>query len=663
MRLVWGRGLRSSVVYLLFGSALCLAGRDAIAFDFFGLFGSEEKPPAASRDALPYSLAFDVAGGNSGLTQSLKDASGLYKLRQDAPPDGESLARRAAADLAPLLDALWGAGYYNATIAVDVGGVPIVLGRDSTAAAARAAERFRAREAVPIRVKAEPGPLFALRDIRVSEARTGEVLYPGQLRAKVVGLKPGDPARAGDLRAAAASIVDDFRARSHPLAKSVAIRPVVDHVAEVMDVVFVVAPGPVAPFGDVSVSGSGTINPAIVRSFIYLKPGDPYSPQAVADTRKSIARIGALGSIRIREGEALDGEGRLPIFVEVTERKPHLVGFSARYSSVDGPALRAYWEDRNLFGEAELLRLEGELFLAPRNDGTRLQSIKDFEASDLGARFKANFVKPALDGTRFDLLADALAERDRTGGDRFGGYTNRLVRVSTAIRERFSDTFYGQVGIAAEKGQSSDVLGQIDYFLVGTPISVTYDSTDKLLDPSRGIRATASVTPYPTFFGSTVGIVESRATASGYYAIDEDARVILAGRLGLGSIAGAPLDEIPASHRFFAGGGGSVRGYRYASLGPTGPFGFVVGGRSLLEASFEARIKITETIGIVPFVDAGGAFLSTFPDFQEKVFVAAGLGLRYYTAIGPIRLDVAVPLDRRPGDKPVVIYVSVGQAF
>ena len=245
MRLVWGRRLRSSVAFILLSSALCLAGRDAVAFDFFGLFGSDEKPPAAARDALPYFLTFDVTGGTSGLTQSLKDASGLYRLRQDAPPDGEALARRAAADLAPMLDALWGAGYYNATIAIDVGGVPVVLGQDNTAALARAAERFRSREAVPIRVKAEPGPLFTLRDIRVDEARTRQVLYPGQLRAKVVGLKPGDPARAAELRAAAAGIVDDFRARSHPLAKSVAIRPVVDHGAATMDVVFVVEPGPV----------------------------------------------------------------------------------------------------------------------------------------------------------------------------------------------------------------------------------------------------------------------------------------------------------------------------------------------------------------------------------------------------------------------------------
>ena len=125
-----------------------------------------------------------------------------------------------------------------------------------------------------------------------------------------------------------------------------------------------------------------------------------------------------------------------------------------------------------------------------------------------------------------------------------------------------------------QKGQTSDVLGKIDYFVVGTPVSLTYDSTDKPLDPSRGMRIIASVAPYPTFLGSTVGMTVSKATASAYYSLDEDARYILAGRIGFGSIVGAPLDEIPANFRFFAGGGGSVRGYRYQSIGPQGPFGY-----------------------------------------------------------------------------------------
>ena len=372
--------------------------------------------------------------------------------------------------------------------------------------------------------------------------------------------------------------------------------------------------------------------------------------------RKSISQIEALGSVRIREAEELDAYGNLPLFVELTERPLRVIGASAQYSTTDGPALRAYWAHRNLFGGAERLRLEGSVFYLTE-DGGQPDRDDGWNWDNLGGRFRASFLKPALWGTRNDLLIDGLAERDRTVG-----YTSRFVNVSAGIRHRFSETFSIQGGIEYERGQSTDILGQIDYTLVGLPFSLTYDSTDDLLNPTKGFRVLASVAPYPEFLGSSVPITIAKGTASTYFSLDEEARYVLAGRIGLGSIVGADLDEIPANRRFYAGGGGSVRGYRYQSLSPTF-LGQPIGGRSLLEASIEARIKITNTIGIVPFVDAGTAFDSSFPDFDESVRFSAGLGLRYYTAIGPIRLDVAAPLNPGPGDPSYAIYVGIGQAF
>ncbi|WP_112662832.1 autotransporter assembly complex protein TamA [Microvirga flavescens] len=641
---------------------LLFAGSEAKAFDFFGLFGTKEQSPAPSQTALPYSLIFEIEGGGRALTSLLQEASSLYRLRDDAPVDGDSLARRGQADLAPLLDALWGAGFYNATVEIDVAGARLAF-NGSPAAAASAAERYRGASVVPVKVRAVPGPLFSLRRIEVIDAGTMRLFSPEELPPQAIGIKPRDPARSADLKAAEASILDHFRTTSHPLVKTVALQPVVNHATQTMDVTYVIAPGPIAPFGEIGVSGTQNVPASVVRSFVYVEPGDPYSPKAIADTRKSVATIPALGSVRIREADRLDSQGRLPIFVETTERKPRLVGLSANYSTIDGPALRAYWEHRNLFGGAERLRLESDLLLLPRNDGTRIKRIEDLDWSDLGGRFRASFLKPALYGSRNDLLIDGLIERTRTGGDRFGGYTSRLADGTAVIRHRFSEAFSVQAGLQLQKGQTSDVLGEVDYFLVGTPASLTYDSTDRPLDPTRGWRITASLAPYPAFLGSTVNMFVAKGTASTYYALDDEARYILAGRIGLGSIAGPSLDEIPANWRFFAGGGGSVRGYRYQSLGPMGPFGFVVGGRSLFEASLEARIKITDTIGIVPFIDAGNAFDAVAPSFNDKLFVSAGLGLRYYTPIGPIRLDVATPLNRREGDKPVAIYVSIGQSF
>ena len=306
-----------------------------------------------------------------------------------------------------------------------------------------------------------------------------------------------------------------------------------------------------------------------MRSHVYIEPGEPYSSRKIVESRKSILQqLPAISSVRIREAKTLDADGRLPITVDVTDRKRHVVGFSARYSTLDGPDVKAYWQDRNLFGGGESLRLDGEAFLPPQTYSSFIDSLDNFGWSDVGGRFKASFVKPALQGTRNDLLLDGLIEKDRTGGDQFGGYTARRNRASAAIRHRFSATSSAQIGFAGEQGEADDVLGAVKYSLIGVPISAKYDSTDRALDPTRGVRAVASVAAYPAFLGSTIGIVESGAQGSGYYAVDDDARLVLAGRAAIGSVAGAALADIPANHRFYAGGGGSVRGYRYQSLSP-----------------------------------------------------------------------------------------------
>ena len=650
---------RPYLVLALLVVASAVPAAPSHAFDLFGLFGSKEAPPPASREAIAYELAFEGAEGDD-LLQALQDTSSLYRLRREPPPDGGGLVRRAEADLTRLVDVLWGAGYYDGRVSVRVDGVALNVtgnGAKGVALAGSRAESYRGRAAVPVRIVVARGPLYTLRAVTVANARTGQPFEPGEVPPRVVRLKEGDAAASANVLAAQARIVDHLRGRGHPFAKVVKRDPVVDHRSRTMDVNFTVDAGPRAGLGAVTVRGTQEVDPAVVRSFIYTEPGDPYAPKALADIRRSVARIEAIGSVRVREGERLDESGNLPLFVDVTERKPRVVGFQARYSTVDGPGVRAYSGHRNLFGGAESLRFDADLFYLDRRSDS-LDGKRGFEADDLGGRFGATFVKPALWGTRNDLLASAFVAREATEG-----YTSASGGGTLALRHRFSDTFSVQAGLDAQTGEARDVLGQVDYTLVGLPVSLAYDSTDNLLDPTRGVRVTGSLAPYPTFLGSSLGIAIAKGQASTYYAFDEEARFVLAGRIGVGSIGGADLEDIPANLRFFAGGGGSVRGFSYRSLGPLGPLGRPIGGRSLLEGSLEARIKVTDTIGIVPFLDAGTAFASSVPDFGERVRVAAGLGLRYYTAIGPVRLDVAFPLDKRKGESAAAMYLSLGQAF
>jgi translocation and assembly module TamA len=650
------------VVALAAVMVACSDRDSARAFDFFGLWGSDESPPPVSRTAISYALSIDVQGGDGGLKSAVMDASSLYQLRKDAPPDGDALARRAESDFGPIIDAMWGAGYYDAAVTISIDRASLSILSSDIAGFARAAESYRNRAVAPVTINVNPGPLFRLRSIRVL-GPGGAELSEAELPARIVRLKPGDSAAAAELRAAQARIVDYFRKQGRPFAKVGSIAPVVDHAAHVMDLVLTVDPGPIAPFGEATMIGPHDFNPAIARSFLYIQPGDPYSPQALEDARNTIRQIPAVSGVRITEGTALDAYGRLPYTVDVEDRLPYAVGASAKYSTTNGPAGQVYWEDRNVFGGAELLRLQADIFYAPPWY-VFSQPINSFSIHDLGWRFSASFLKPALMGTPNDLLIDALGERVSTSGDNFFGYEAEDADVTAALRHRFGQNFWVQAGIEAQTGVATDFLGRVNYTLVGVPVSMNYDTTDSKLDPTRGVRLNASVAGFPTALGSTVDLVQGKARASAYYSLDPDSRFVLAGLVGLGAMGGADLADIPANWRFYAGGAGSVRGYGWNSLAPTGPFGLaVIGGRSLFNASAELRVRVTDTIGIVPFFDAGNAFATSFPDFSEPLATAVGVGLRYYTAIGPIRADVAFPLQRHAGAGPVALYVSIGQAF
>jgi translocation and assembly module TamA len=633
----------------------------ALAFDFFGLWGSDETPPPVSRTTISYAVTVDVDGGDSALKNAITDASSLYKLRKDAPPDGDALARRAESDFGPIIDAMWGAGYYDGTVTISIDRAHLSILTSDIAGFARAAESYRNRAVAPVSINVNRGPLFTLRSIRVL-GPGGAEFWEAELPPRIVRLKPGDPAAAADLRAEQARIVDYFRFQGRPLAKVASVVPVVDHAAHVMDVTFTIDPGPIATFGEATMNGPNNFNPAIARSFLYIHPSDFYSPRAIEDARNTIRQIPAVGGVRITEGTTLDAYGRLPYTVDVEDRLPYAFGASAKYSTTNGPSGQVYWEDRNVFGGAERLRLQADVFYAPPWFVTS-QDIRSFSIDDIGWRFSGSFLKPALWGTPNDLLVDALGERMSTSGAGFLGYQVEDADATVALRHRFTQNFWMQAGIEAQTGVSTDVLGRINYTVVGVPVSANYDTTDSKLDPTRGVRLNASVAGYPTALGSTVDLVQAKARASAYYALDPDSRFVLAGLIGAGAMGGAALDDIPANWRFYAGGGGSVRGYAYNSLGPIGPFGAVIGGRSLFHASAELRVKVTDTIGVVPFFDAGNAYASNFPNFSAPLYKAVGIGLRYYTAIGPIRADVAFPLEKRSGTGPVAIYVSIGQAF
>ncbi|MFC7399201.1 autotransporter assembly complex family protein [Chelatococcus sp. GCM10030263] len=635
------------------------AGKDNDRSFFDWLFGRKKEPEQPSipvPDAVPYTLTLNVAGDDDTLTGRLRDSSNLEELKESPPSGAEGLVQRAAADLPRLYAALSALGYYEGKVTITAAGADV----DSPAAPARINGARRAGP-VPVAINVDPGRRFVFGSLRAENAATRQ---PVPLPEEWEKLKftAGEPAESTVVLAAEAALVARFRDLGYAFAKAVKRNAVVDFASDTMDVTLRVDPGPLVHFGEVTVSGTERLNPDFIRRRVTFQPGDVFSTKALDDFRQDLNAYNVFDSIRIREGTALDEEGQLPITVDVKERLPRFVGFGARYSNTDGPAVNAYWGHRNLFGNAESLRLDATV-------GAGQGDIKTATGQDaswrerLGFNVGATFEKPGIFTVKDDLVVKANFLRNVTEN-----YTQQGFIGSIGVRRKFSDELTGQIGLSFERAKFTNVVDPLErngryYTLVGIPIEATYDTTDSKLNPTRGYKVTAAVTPYPALLGSTVSMTEMHGSVSGYLSFDKDSRFILAGRIGIGSIVGADLYDIPPPHRFYAGGGGSIRGYTYQSIGPKNIFGRVIGGRSLLETSLEMRMRVTETIGIVPFMDAGGAFRDSFPSFDEEIKYSAGLGLRYYTSLGPLRLDVARGLNRSPGDPPYGIYLSFGQSF
>lgn len=618
-----------------------LAGLVAVA-----VATAQENDPEAftnGNGGIAYSVTISIEGGDANLKRVVEDSSNLKALESDPPAGPSGLVRRAAADFERIHKALNAEAYYGGLIDIRVAGVPVAEDRAIAAAAAAAP-----RGPVPIAVDVRAGRQFVIGAVVLADAATGRPPSPLPISQSDIGLEPGTPARGIFVLDAEARIVDAMRALGYPKASVPDRQAVADHASNTLDVTFYLAPGRQADIGQVSVEGTNEVDAGFVARQANVKPGTRYSPEEIARIRDNINDLGAFQSVRVVEGDEVGADGQIPLIIEVEERKPRFVGLGASYSSTDGATFNGYWGHRNLFGQAERLRIEGEV--------ARL-----FENSldDLTYLAKLTFEKPGFITPVDDLLIEARAFRETPDA-----YTSTGAGGNVAWRRRFNDRLEARIGVEVEHEEITDAFGTNTYTLVGIPMGANYDSTDSRLDPSKGIRASLLVEPFPKFLGSSVNMTTVEGTVSAYHAMDEARRFIVAARITAGQIVGpSNVAEIPADRRFYAGGGGSIRGYDFQGVSPRLPNGQIVGGTSLLTASAELRLKMTDTIGIVPFVDMGGAFESGTPFVTDSFKVGAGVGLRYYTAIGPIRFDVAFPLDKGPHDPSVAFYVGLGQSF
>ena len=572
--------------------------------------------------------------GNEALDSAIAANSSLEQLRSRVPVDAFGLVSRAIGESDNIRDALRSEGYYAGEWHVTLAGEA----PETPGLADRLAAR-RGEEPVPVQIHVTPGPQYRLATPRL------ELQGASAEEAGPLDLKPGDPARAQPILDAEGKLVKALQDGGYPFARSQR-RVTVNHDTRQMDVVFQIASGPRAQFAMPEVTGQSRTRSDMLEKVVAPLAGQTYSQAKLDETRGKLLALGVFGTVRARAADRLDAAGALPVTYTVIERPLHAIGFSAAYETQYGPTFSTYWEQRNLWGGAEKLRLEAEV--------TRLGTSGGLDQA--GGKIGAGLRTPWFLGREqtLDLQVAALRERP-------DAYDRDAFTLSALIERPITPKLTLSAGPQAELSQVRQDGATTDYQLLGLLGQLRWADVDSLLNPSRGIRATLMVNPIYSLGDSTV-FTRLRAQGSTYFDLSGDKGSILALRGVVGSIVGAGRSGVPPDKRFYSGGGGSVRGYSYQSVGPRTSDDDPAGGLSLVEGTVELRQRVSGAWGMAAFVDAGSVTRDPTPAFSN-LKLGAGLGVRYQTAIGPIRADVAIPLNKERGDSSFGFYLGIGQAF
>jgi translocation and assembly module TamA len=409
-----------------------------------------------------------------------------------------------------------------------------------------------------------------------------------------------------------------------------------------------VTPGPVGRFGAIRVTGAPPFSARHVGLIARFKKGDRFERSEVDDLRRALVATGLVALAEVKT-VARDGGRAIDLDVHLDPAPARTIAGELGYGTGEGIRAEASWQHRNFFNPEGALTLRGVA-------GTQEQLA--------AVSFRRN------NFTRRDEVLNAQALISHLDRDAYEAHTVSLSggieRQSNFIwQKKWTWSLGGELIATRERDTivSTGMERKRTFFIGAVPASLGYDGTDDLLDPTRGFRLLGRISPELSFEGRGFGYARAQVDASAYRRVTD--AVVLAGRVRLGTIAGADRDAIAPSRRFYSGGGGSVRGYGYQQLGPRDVDGDPIGGRSLAEFALEARVRLKAfggNFGIVPFLDGGTLTTGSVPSFGDWQY-GAGLGLRYYSSFGPIRIDVGTPLNRQPGDSRIAVTVSLGQAF
>jgi translocation and assembly module TamA len=551
---------------------------------------------------------------------SLKDRGGRADSRAE-------ISQRARADRQLLLDILNGQGFFDANVQVQT----------ETSATQGGL--------VNVVLTAQPGRRYYLGQI----AFAGPSVQPSDLISGQFVPKTGDAIVADVILAAEAQLSVALPQNGYPFANVGQRDILLDEANGIGDYTLPVDPGARSYFGQLRTEGTLAFGPQHIAILRRFKTDDLYDSRKVDDLRAALIATGLLSTVSVEavpgEGVAPDGTPYADLLVRQEAAPPRSLAASAGYGTGQGFRAEGSWTHRNLFPPEGALRAAALL-------GTQEQAASiAFDRTNAGRRDR-----------NIEISVSAL----HSNFDAFEAYTGRLAMtmalVSTPIWQK---KFTWSIG-AEILGTSEDAFelarGVRDrqlYYVAALPLQVGFDRSNDLLDPVRGYRVNLRVSPEASL--GTGKQIYARAILDGsfYYPVQDN--IVVAARARVGTISGIMRDNLAPSRRFYGGGGGSVRGFGYQRLGPLDPNYDPIGGRSLNEFALEGRYRFGN-FGVVGFIDAGQAYESSIPKFDDWR-VGVGVGGRFYTNFGPVRLDLATPLNRRPGDSRFSVYVSIGQAF
>ena len=587
-------------------AVLCLS----LAWATSGGFGAE---PPNGEPSIPYQAR--LKGIHYGeLKSTIRAQSLTMSLRQYPPATVRQLRKRAEDDLPAMTAALKAAGHLGGALDFEI---------DTNRAPVRVT--FHVRK----------GPRYKLGELRVTFPPASAAVPPVP---RQLGWSRRSAASVENVEGAEAALLRYLHRRGYPQPRILERTVVRDDVQKTVDVACSVDPGLFATLGAAEFQGLDRVRLAYVQNRVSWLPGERYDSKELEDFEKGLLRSGLFSSARVALGAEPDANGNLPVRIDLDERPWRTVRAGAKYYTDEGFGGEASWENRNLFGNAEALTL------------TLLASEIKYEA-------KGVFTRPDLLVPDLDLHLELSANDEHPEA-----YRSQESRSSLWLEKRLLDELTLKGGVAYEFDQVDEQGDESRYGLLSLPLSADWDLRDDALDPYRGANFFLATTPYRDG-AENLAFLKSFGEASLFLPLMRLPRLVLATRGSLGTISGADVDAVPADKRFYAGGGGTIRGYPYQSVGELVD-GKATGGNSMASVSAELRARVTRSLGLAVFIDGGMAYASSLPDADTPFLWGAGCGVRYYLGSTPFRCDVAFPLQPRAGvDDSFQIYISLGQSF